>query len=167
MKKISIMALLFAALLGIAAGGFPRTGEAVPPGNEYWYNTVAAADLADPLHFGQRTVTDISQQGSNLVLTFAAERYIERDEQASYPDNVIVADIVTDAFYVYNINNRDYVNIPITNNTATVPASYAQNISGTSVYYLQCQARFDVTFVRDSSDLGDINWDPAYLRLPF
>ncbi|MDR3165168.1 MAG: hypothetical protein LBU13_06285 [Synergistaceae bacterium] len=161
MKRTAFMALLFAVALSVAAGGFPRTGESA----DYWYNTVGAADLENPLHFGQRTIVRISQRGQNYLLTFADEQYIEPDEPSGYTDNVIAASITE--FYVYDPISRSYVDcLNLANKTALVPIGYSQNISGTSIFYLQCRAEFGVTFKRDSSDLGDINWDLAYFKLP-
>ena len=161
MKRIALIALLFAVALSVAAGGFPRMGEAA----DYWYKTVGASDLEDPLHFGQRTIASISQQGLNYRLTFADERYIEPDEPPSYTDNIVVAGITE--FYVYDPDNKSYVDcLNPTSKTALVPIAYMQRILGTDIYYLQCRANFDVTLQINSSDLGVINWDPSYLKLP-
>jgi hypothetical protein len=148
---------LFAVAFGVAAGGFSRTGEAA----DYWYNTVGPTDLENPLHFGQRTITISQPSSAYYLLTFADERYIEPDEPPGYIDNIVVAGITE--FAVWDRNTSSYINYPMTNKTALVPVRYVLSIGNTD--YLQCRASFDVT-LETSGDLGVINWDPSYLKLP-
>ena len=169
-KKAAFPVLLAAAVFVLAGSFSALANVGVVPERPYWFTSISGGVPVDPLHFGQRTLSDISIDviGNKYILQFQPEYYIEPDQPPASADNLLYSEI--NNLYVYSPISKEYVICDLeSTGRVLVPTAYVLSNDvqpSERVYYFSFIANFQ-TYLKNGSNIGEFYWKDVNLKLPF